>query len=738
MKSIKRWYLWIAVILLLVAGTTISFYLFESGEKSDENSDWLPVNSAKAVPSDALLMACFKEASVASSILTDSSSVFLPLTGKQSPFNRVLETLSGFPGDIVISVHTSAKNEISPLICYKLPEDQQRADSLKVKILSQAGGEKHQNYNNLVINNAGGIFYTLTPEYFIASPSLMVLESSVRHLLSGSSVLDNQELKKVIKVLPGANNVLIINHTHIGKLISAIGSPTLRKQSAFITKMAGWTLLSGNFSGNISGFTGSTYNSKDQGNYLYSLKGIQGKNSSVAMMLPYTTILAVTLTPDDFSDLAENFRDYRDFYSRQDLKAWSKAKEWFLEMKPQELAAALVFCKNQLHWVSLLKCGNSKSYNPAVIPGEDFIQGAYARLFGNIFGNTREDESYFSEGWLITGSKTVIGEYRNGALTDLTLQEFTASTQVEKSFGSDNSPVSFYASLTALPDSTSALFRKNIRPVIYDRIKGRNFEALTGSLSASGNIQLNVISDMSKRPSPDKDDPNAQSEAAAVRVVIPGGPFELINPTTGEKEYLEQLPNYMLRLTDKDRKGIWAIPFETPLRGFVEQVDFFNNKQLQMLFASGNRLYLLDRKGKYVSPYPKKVDSLILLGPKCYSLSSDGNFAIMVLGTDNTLRLYDHLCKPYPEWSNIKSREPVRNFPELKKIGRNNYFILRTDSQTRIYTANGIEVAKLPAGEKIAPDSEIKILSDDEIVVKSDKKRYFSIDVESGKIKLRR
>ncbi|MCK9305055.1 MAG: hypothetical protein M0P27_06625, partial [Bacteroidales bacterium] len=217
-----------------------------------------------------------------------------------------------------------------------------------------------------------------------------------------------------------------------------------------------------------------------------------------------------------------------------------------------------------------------------------------------------------------------------------------------------------------------------------------------------------------------------------------GGPFELINPTTGEKEYLEQLPNYMLRLTDKDRKGIWAIPFETPLRGFVEQVDFFNNKQLQMLFASGNRLYLLDRKGKYVSPYPKKVDSLILLGPKCYSLSSDGNFAIMVLGTDNTLRLYDHLCKPYPEWSNIKSREPVRNFPELKKIGRNNYFILRTDSQTRIYTANGIEVAKLPAGEKIAPDSEIKILSDDEIVVKSDKKRYFSIDVESGKIKLRR
>lgn len=739
MSRIRKWYIWIAVVILVSGAPAIILFSIRPDKQKGEGEEPMQVNSARAVPSDAIFLACFKEADDAM-ILSDSSSVFLPVTGRENPLFRVLQTLSGSHGDLVISLHTSAKNELSALISYKLPDDKEKADSLRKGILSEINGSKYKDYNNITISNLPGLFYSLTPEFFIASPSLMVLESSVRHLVSGSSVLDNPDLKKVIKGLPGADNGVIINHNQLGKFISATGSPALRKQITFISRFAGWTVLSGNFSKNLSVLKGSAFISKDQGNYISSLRGIEGKNSSVAEMLPFSTLVAVSFTPLDFSGLAKNYRDYREFYNRQDLKEWSETKEWFLAMKPQELAAALILYNNQLHWITLLKCGNSKSYNPVIIPGEDFRKGACSKLFGSIFSYTREEDHFFSEGWLITGSKEVINGYRDGKVTELTLKSYFASTQAESSFGTGNAPVTFYASLSTLPDSVASMFRSSYRPIIKARLKGRNFEAVTGSLSFSstGGFVINVISDMSKRPAPKSENSISGSDAAKVQIEIPKGPFSLVNPQTNEKEYLEQLPNFMLRLTDRDHKGIWTIPFETPLRGYVEQVDFFKNNQKQMLFASGNRLYLLDRKGKYVSPYPKKIDSLILLGPKCYDPASDGDFAIMVLGTDNTLRLYDRMCKPYPAWSNIRTPGTIREFPGMMKIGKNNYFILRTDIQTHIYTVNGIEVAKLPAGERIAPDSEINAISDDEIIVKSDKKRYFSINVESGKIKLKK
>ena len=118
----------------------------------------------------------------------------------------------------------------------------------------------------------------------------------------------------------------------------------------------------------------------------------------------------------------------------------------------------------------------------------------------------------------------------------------------------------------------------------------------------------------------------------------------------------------MLRLTDRDHKGIWTIPFETPLRGYVEQVDFSktirNRCSLQAVTD-----YICSTGREICLSISKKIDSLILLGPKCYDPASDGDFAIMVLGTDNTLRLYDRMCKPYPAWSNIRTPGTIRSFP---------------------------------------------------------------------------
>jgi hypothetical protein len=218
-------------------------------------------------------------------------------------------------------------------------------------------------------------------------------------------------------------------------------------------------------------------------------------------------------------------------------------------------------------------------------------------------------------------------------------------------------------------------------------------------------------------------------------ISIPKGPFEVINFNNREKEYLIQLPNYALRLSDSKMEGLWAIPFSSPLCGYVKQVDFFKNGKLQMLFASGNKLYLLDRLGRFVSPYPKSVGDEILLGPQVYDIKGDGDFAIMLLHKDNSLRLYDKTAGLYPSWSNISAQERIKSFPELFKSGENRYWVLRTSLRTMIYSINGTPVANFTGDLTLAKDTPVKPDREGVVNVKTASGKNISVDLETGNIK---
>jgi hypothetical protein len=284
------------------------------------------------------------------------------------------------------------------------------------------------------------------------------------------------------------------------------------------------------------------------------------------------------------------------------------------------------------------------------------------------------------------------------------------------------------------------IFKTPIDKMVSKKLSEKNFEAIAVQIyPEDSKVKLNLLLYAEKMKKLPVSKRVGESKPAGWEldtiVQIPTGPFEVKNYITSEVEYLEQLPNYKLRLLDKDKKGIWAVPFSTPLRGCVAQVDYFRNNKLQMLFASGNELYLLDRLGRFVGTFPKKVDSLILMGPKVYDVKGDKNFAIMLLHIDNTLRLYTRDCKTYPAWNNITASETIKTFPELLKVGRNRYWVLRTQLQTIIYTINGNPVSKFSKRDLLAPETIIKIRSDQEVEVVTKEGKTIILNLENGQIK---
>ena len=104
----------------------------------------------------------------------------------------------------------------------------------------------------------------------------------------------------------------------------------------------------------------------------------------------------------------------------------------------------------------------------------------------------------------------------------------------------------------------------------------------------------------------------------------------------------------------------------------------------------------------------------------------------MLLHTDNTLRLYDKECRPFEAWSDITTKETIKEFPELLKVGTNRYWILRSVLKTRIYTINGIEVTKELKRFELLSNTPIKVVSNNEVIVKVTGNKNYRLNLETG------
>lgn len=736
------------VILLLGCGAAL-FFINRQKTNPGEEHRGVVLKNAVAVPVDAIAIFSFRNSSVLKEAFLDSTSIFLRYLNRDNGLLRLinlmnrmcddpsLKALSG--SETLFSVHYSAKNELSLLYCADLSDNSINKE-IFVKTLYQAlTGYKKRVFSGVDIHMSNKVQFAVYRNTFIASTSPIVLESSIRHLISKTSILDNHEFARVLKETINKDNLLFINHQNIGKVFSGIAEWKYWGYSDFLSKFSSWTTLSGRFSSTCHIYQGDFMNLKGVGNYSEVFKNYAGGEMKSWKVLPYNTYVLLALPLKDFDLFSGRYREYKELYKKLNSVRTEEYKNWFMSLEPKEIATALLPFEGTQQWVTLIRTGVKERDKEGVV--EIFKhKGAIADLFGKVFSNTTE-ESYCRSGeWVIIGGNKIIKEFARGTFLNFTMEGYYSQTDLYSKILKENSLLSVIVNVSAQPDSFAALFKKSLREPVREQLNDKNFEAIVYQLNQSDSgIKMNLLiyaEQIKQLPEPERErEDKAGGWGLDTIVRIDKGPFKLVNFNNGETEYLEQLPNFNLRLSDKDKKGIWTVPFQTPVRGFVAQVDYFRNKKLQMLFASGNELYLLDRKGRFAGTYPKRVDSLIMLGPKTYDIKGDGDFAIMLLHTDNTLRLYDRECKHYPAWNDISREETIKEFPELVKIGRNKYWVLRTQLETIIYTINGNPVTKFTGKNSLMPGTEIKIASQSEVIVTTKEGKNVILNLENGKIK---
>ena len=754
--------MWGSVAVALLAAVAVFLFLNLSPRSNDEGYEISHerISVYDGIPSDAVVVLDFKKMEEYRALLEDTLSfaygIFNSESGMVELQKRLLavEELRGAP--FIYSLHYSAKNSVSFLQVVDL----ESVSTEKVGTLLQRG-EKGKKYNGInVYSLPYGVVAAIDGNLLLASSSSYVLESSIRHLENNSSILDNKAFESLLARYGGTSGIYV-NHNQIGKLFSGIVERKFLGYSDFVMKFASWSRASiVQHPGKVV-LSGTMENDGDESRFSNIFRSQHSKRSVMGKILPASTLFAVSFPVSDVQEYLKSHNLYLEMQKKQGTFAYrqkmaqgeSKVEpgKWVDSLEIEELVSA--YCKfgEKCEWLTFIRGRQQFGLNnviSSVVDGDKVVspepfqyKGYISSVFGELFSHCNEESVCRVGAWTIIGPQKILEEFANGNAYYSNLDHYLEQTPA-KGYFSKEASLKLMANLKEAGDSVLQLFKPYTKECLQNQFRLKNFELLTMDLSG---VETSIVTEIGLYAANLEQLPLPREREAGEELVfaidstinLPEGPYELWDVSKKANAYLEQLPNMRLRYMDANKKGVWAIPFQSKLCGYVEQIDLYGNGRLQMLFASENRMYLLDRLGRFVYGYPVKLPKGVVMGPKLVKDISGMEHSVLTLNEDNSVSWYDVAGKPVAGWTDIVAPEFIKELPEPVSLGGVRYWVLRAPSQLLLYTMDGMRLEFADKKKKIDRDSDVAFVQDGVLGIKCTDGKEYNWNLETGKLKKR-
>lgn len=99
---------------------------------------------------------------------------------------------------------------------------------------------------------------------------------------------------------------------------------------------------------------------------------------------------------------------------------------------------------------------------------------------------------------------------------------------------------------------------------------------------------------------------------------------------------IQDLANKIYYLTD-NKKFRWTKNINEQIIGNISEGDFFKNNKYQMLFNSSKNIYLIDRNGDDVKPFPIKINEETKVGHSLFDYNKSKRYRIMLPLNNNSI-----------------------------------------------------------------------------------------------------
>ncbi|WP_111309900.1 ribonuclease HII [Confluentibacter sediminis] len=299
----------------------------------------------------------------------------------------------------------------------------------------------------------------------------------------------------------------------------------------------------------------------------------------------------------------------------------------------------------------------SKTFNPLII----FNKATKYCILDNFFVFADDSELLHS----------IIANYQNKT----TLSEQSYFSDIKKQLN-DASSLMILANPTILKN----ILEKNLDETITSPLSNYNASAIQ-FIYDTNFAHVNAIIKQTKI----KASENSISEELNIKLDtdLLNTPQFVTNHITKEKEIVVQDIKNNLYLISNKGKIIWKKQLEGPVLGSIEQIDIYKNGRLQLAFATPHRVYVIDRNGKDVAPFPSIFNDNITQPLSVFDYDNNKNYRLLVTQGKNIL-MYDVNAKLVNGFTFKSANENIINQPQHIRIKRKDYIIFKTEKKLYI------------------------------------------------------
>ncbi|HZW62547.1 MAG TPA: DUF3352 domain-containing protein [Flavobacteriaceae bacterium] len=165
-------------------------------------------------------------------------------------------------------------------------------------------------------------------------------------------------------------------------------------------------------------------------------------------------------------------------------------------------------------------------------------------------------------------------------------------------------------------------------------------------------------------------------------------PHFVTNHLNREQDIVVQDIENNLYLISNEGEIFWKKKLDGAIIGNVSQVDMYKNGRLQLAFATTNKVYVLDRNGKEVAPFPLTFKETITQPLAVFDYDNNRNYRLMITQGSKVL-LYNLKGKIVPGFNFASAGTEITTQPQHFKIGTKDYIVLKTKEKLFILDRRG-------------------------------------------------
>ena len=542
--------------------------------------------------------------------------------------------------------------------------------------------------------------YLPESKLLLRSSSETLLSTSRRHLEEGYSILDSKGIAGAVSAVSGSKLVLL-SHEQTPFIMRSCLKREYRPDAGFFRSFADWTALS--FKESKSGIhaEGTSSFPDDPRSYAALLSALPPSEARFAEIVPSSAESAFSIHLADIKAYLPLWKKYLDVKGRKE-QFTNALEKTALVLDIKEVASATFAFGGRRSRVLMLRTGKKAVLGEEVV--ENPYRGIPEKLFGNFFKMEEDHLATQSGEWIITGPSDVLEAYSDKSIPGKSSLSRTLGEAGGPSISGKGGAFTMYVCPSRRPAMVREVLSGELEELVSEKLTNAVFIPVV--LTAGGQPFSLALDAAYLNPKSDE-----VPLAARDTVIVPAGPFTVRNGATGKDNTFYQNKNMFLCLNDENGKGVWGVPFKTPICGRVQTIDYYANGKLQFLFASGSSLYLIDRLGRFVGGFPAELGKDVLIGPDVYDFTGAKGYTAVVLHKDNTIGMYNLHGDPSPSWKGVEvSGETIKNLPELLEVKGTRYWVVRTGRRTSIYPfEGGAPLTKGDGDKMIRPDADIQV-----------------------------